>query len=64
MRNPLSQSVVAMIDIDGDVVRQFLLDPNIFRHAFGLLTDRDPRHTFVCFGELGAVLMGAGDPCR
>lgn len=59
MRTTLSRSVLSGIDPNGDIVRQLLSDANIFRNAFNFLFDMDPKHTFVCFDRIGAILMGA-----
>ena len=59
MRNVLSRSVISALDVNGDIAGQILSDNNVFRHTFEFLFDRDPKHTFLCFGDLGGILMGA-----
>jgi hypothetical protein len=59
MRTTLSRSVISSIDPETDIVSQLLADSNLFKHAFNFLFDRNPDHTFVCFGRMGSVMMGA-----
>ena len=59
MRRILSSSVISGIDPDLNIVDQFLSDGNLFRHAFNFMFDRNPTQTFVCFGRMGGVMMGA-----
>lgn len=42
-----------------DIGRAILMDVNLFAVAVDFLFDRDPKHTFVCFGTFGSIMMGA-----
>jgi hypothetical protein len=42
-----------------DIGRTILMDSNLFAVAIEFLFDRDPKHTFVCFGRFGGIIMGA-----
>lgn len=42
-----------------DIGRAILMDSNLFAVAVDFLFDKDPKHTFVCFGTFGGIMMGA-----